>query len=458
MKDLNLDDYKGKRFHFIGVGGCSMNGLAAIMHEKGYLVTGSDRTASTNTKRLIDKGIEIHIGHDAENVQGADVVVYSAAIKKENPELAYALGHNILCLERAGLLGELSKEFKQVIGVAGCHGKTTITSMLALILLKSGVDATMHVGGEVAFIEGGTHVGSNDTLVTEACEYVESFLELRPTIAVVSNIDDDHLDYFRDIEHIYSAFSKFIGLLPQDGLLVANSDDELVRRLIGETGCAVATYGSKDADWVPVNIEFSAEGNVSFDCIYKGSNAGCVSLKIPGEHNVYNAIAAIAVAERLGVSVEQSAAALTDYTLTKRRFEYYGTVDDVDIFHDYAHHPNEIIALLAAASKRKHNRIWCVFQCNSYTRAVTLFDKYIHAFGDADYVLVPDIYPGREVDTGRIHARDLVAGIQAEHGNCVYLPAFDDIDKHLKAHWQPGDMVVALGSGDVFEKIKVLLK
>ncbi len=454
----DIKDFKGKHLHFIGIGGCSMNGLAEIMLSRGYGVSGCDKTESNYTKRLEKMGVDISIGHDAAHISNADLIINSAAIKDDHVEMAAAREKGIPVIDRADLLGQLTKQYKNVIGVSGCHGKTTITSMLAIIFDEAKYDATVHVGGEIDFLDGGTKVGCNDMFLTEACEYVESFLQFSPTIEIVHNIDDDHLDYFRDIDHIYSAFSKYVALLPADGLLLACTDDPLVVKLAAECPCRVITYGLEGADFSAKNIEYDSMGNVSYDFTHEGENLGRIILSVPGEHNVLNSLAAVSLAFDLGIPPDVCAKALIKYHLAARRFEFYGEVEGVKIFHDYAHHPNEIKACLKAASKYPHNNLFCVFQCNSYSRAKTLLQKYSESFEDADIVLVPDIYPGREIDTGIVHAKDLVAAINEKGSKCEYLPAFADIDSYLKANWKSGDMVIALGSGDVFRQIRILFE
>lgn len=458
MGKVHIDNYIGKKLHLIGVGGCSMNGLAQILAKRGYLVTGSDRNESPFTKRLGELGIPVTIGHDPKNVEGADLVVYSAAIKKENPERAQAAQLSIPELERSVVLGQLSGQYGNVVGIAGCHGKTTITSMLALISEKANLDATVHVGGFVDFLQGGTRIGNSSTFITEACEYVESFLELSPTCIVVNNIDDDHLDYFRDIEHIYQAFYKFAALMPADGVLFGSVDDPRVVRLIAESGKTAVTYGLTGGDYTAKGIETFADGGTAFTAYYKGSPLMHVNLGVPGHHNVLNALAAIAVSHHLGANTDSVAAALGEYRLTRRRFEYYGEKDGVRIYHDYAHHPAEIAACLQAARSVTQGKLWVVFQCNSYTRAKTLFCENVTCFKDADEVLVPDIYPGREVDTGLVHARDMVAAIALEGTDAKYIPTFEEIDLYLRSNWNAGDLVVTLGSGDVYIQTRVFLR
>ncbi|MFZ5975614.1 MAG: UDP-N-acetylmuramate--L-alanine ligase [Bacillota bacterium] len=460
QNEISIRDFAGKTVFFSGIGGCSMNGLARILHAKGYRVLGSDRSDSNYTQKLKRDGIQVTIGQREENVYGADLFVYTAAVKPDNPERAYATAQSIPQMDRATLLGQITREFRRVVGIAGCHGKTTITSMLALILEHGGVESTVHVGGDVAFLEGGTRVGrDSDLFVTEACEYVESFLKLSPTIEVINNIDDDHLDYYGDIDHIYAAFSRYTALLPDNGMIFGCADDPLVMRLLKESNKPYAAYGfGSEAQLRAENIVFSELGNPSFDCVLNGERLFSVSLNVPGMHNVMNALAAICVARHLGVSDGALLDALKGYTLTKRRFEDYGTVNGIHYFHDYAHHPSEIEACLNAAKHYPHNRIWCIFQCNSYSRGKTLFDKYARCFKDADFVLVPDIYPGREQDKGLIHARDLVRGIREAGKSCEYLPTFPDIRDYLKEHAREDDLVLGVGSGDVHLQLRTLME
>lgn len=446
-----------KKIHLIGIGGCSMNGLAMILQARGYEVQGSDKSESTYTKRLDELGIPVCISQKAENLGDADLVIYSAAIKPDNPERLAARERGIPEMERSVALGELSEGYKEVVGIAGCHGKTTITSMLALISELDGLDATVHVGGFVDFLQGGTRVGSHELFITEACEYVESFLTLRPTIALINNIDDDHLDYYGDIEHIVAAFRKFLALLPDNGLFIGCTDDERVRALMDEYKGKKISYGMKNADYTPENIAYGDGGFPSFDLMYKGEKLARIDMRVPGEHIVIDAMAAAATALSLGAPIELIARALSEFRNTRRRFEFIGERDGLQVYHDYAHHPAEIRAALDAASRVKKGRLYCVFQCNSYTRAKTLFCKDSDCFKKAYEVLVPDIYPGREIDDGSVHARNMVKAINAVSGNAVYLQDFDTIRAYLDRHSQPGDLILTLGSGDVYVQTKKLL-
>lgn len=451
----HIDDHK--KIHLIGIGGCSMNGLAQILRARGYDVKGSDSAVSPFTERLQELGVPVAIGQKAENIGDADLVIYSAAIKPENPERAEARRLGIPELERSVALGQLTEGYKNVVGIAGCHGKTTITSMLALISHMGAMDATVHIGGFVEFLQGGTRIGSHELFITEACEYVESFLTLRPTVALINNIDNDHLDYYKTIDNIVRAFEKFIGLLPEDGCFIACTDDFRVKTLFDNFPGNKLSYGMADADYTPANLTYDQQGCPSFELCFRGKPVCPIELHIPGKHSVIDAIAAAVVALHLGGEPETISQALSAFRNTRRRFELYGERDGIQVYHDYAHHPAEVRAALDAASRVSHRKLWCVFQCNSYTRAKTLFTGTVDCFNQADAVLVPDIFPGREKDDGSVHARDMVAGINAGGGSGIYLPTFEDIRSWLDDNAASGDIVITLGSGDVYKQTNKLL-
>lgn len=453
----SLEQLAGKRLHFVGIGGCSMSGLAQICASQGYHITGSDRNESPFTQKLASEGIAVSIGHDASHVAGADLLVFSAAIKPDNPERAEARRLGIPEMERSVLLGQLSRHYPQVVCIAGCHGKTTITSMLALILIEAGIDPTVHIGGMVEFLGSGVRVGESDLFVTEACEYVESYLTLHPSCIVLNNIDDDHLDYFRDIDHIVDSFKSFVSLMPADAPLFVCADDPRVTKLASDLGRKTVSYGLHDADYTASDIRADVDGHTVFTVMHAGKPLFAVALQVPGHHNVLNALAAIVVARHYGAPDDVIARALSQYVLTKRRFEFYGEVDGARIYHDYAHHPSEIRACLQGARSVATGRVFVVFQCNSYTRAKTLFTQNVDCFRDADIVFVPDIYPGREVDTGIVHARDMTAAICAAGTDARYIPTFEEIAVALRETWKPGDMVVTLGSGDVYIQTRKLM-
>lgn len=450
------------KVHFIGIGGCSMNGLAQILRARGYEVQGSDRSVSPFTERLTELGVPVFIGHDANNVEGCGTVIYSAAIPADNPERIRARELGIPEIERSEALGIISESYPDVIGIAGCHGKTTITSMLALIAEISNSSATVHVGGMVDFLNGGIRLGSGELFITEACEYVESFLTLHPTVVLINNIDNDHLDYFKTFDNIINAFRKFIKRMPENGLFIGCSDDEHVRALLDEFELKKLTYGLDTAfspDYYPENVEYNSLGCPAFDLMHCGERLGRIELNVPGRHNMLNAVAAATVALSRGVCFEDIARALPQFHSVQRRFEYYGERDGVKVFHDYAHHPSEIRAAMDSAVRTcKDGRVFVVFQCNSYTRAKTLFLEEMNCFGDAFEVLVPDIYPGREKDDGSVHARDMVAAVNRESNNAKYIATFEEINEYLKKNAHEGDLVLTLGSGDVYLQSRLFIK
>lgn len=456
--DIRL--YEGKKFYFIGIGGCSMSGLAQILRKLGFDVSGSDARESVFTQALTKQGITVNIGHSREQIEGAEVVVYTAAIKPDNPEYSYAVEKQLPMIERSKLLGMISSDYEEVVCIAGCHGKTTITSMLAKLTKDTASQPTIHVGGMVDFLGGGVKLGDKSFFVTEACEYVRSFLALNPKYIVLNNIDDDHLDYYKDINDIMDAFVDFLSMIPEDGLVFLNMDDENACEAVKRANVPVITYSiTQKADYHIRNIQMDQMGCPSFDVIYKDTCLGNIKLNVPGMHNAANSLAAIAVAYSIfSVNVKDAAERLLDYRLAGRRFELIGERDGVKIFHDYAHHPSEIKACLAAAKLYPHHKLWAIFQCNSFTRARTLKQKYALAFEDADVVLMPDLFPGRDIDKGDIHSKDIVELINAHSKNCIYLPTFSDIKDYLLKNWQSGDIVVTLGSGDVNKQQMILME
>lgn len=447
------------KIHFIGIGGSSMNGLALIMKNRGHQISGSDMAESPFTEYLESQGIHVIIGQKKENITDQDIVVHTAAIADTNEELAEARRKGITTLDRATFLGKITKEFGTSVGIAGCHGKTTITSMIAMIAIKTGVDPTVHIGGIVPFFEGGgTHIGTGDILITEACEYENSYLQFSLNMAVINNIDNDHLNFFGSMDNIVESFLTFVKQLPKSGLLIANADDERVRNIAAKAECAVQTYGvSSNAEWQAQNIVHHATGDTSFDVLHNQKLISSCHLKVPGEHNVQNALAAIAVCCNLGVPVDKSCKALEEYRLTKRRFEYYGKVGKMTMIHDYAHHPTELAACIKTARPLPHNKLRAVFQCHTFTRAMNHLEEFGEVLKDLDEVIVTDIYPAREIDEGKIHARDIVNSINEKGGNAVYIPDFEGVKEYLDDKKDSNDILLAMGAGDIGEKVKILL-
>jgi len=450
MNTIHIKDYKGKNVHFIGIGGISMSALAEILMSRGYNISGSDISDSSLITKLSAKGAKIRLGHFPSNVDNADIVIYTAAVKPDNPEMQQAMLNNLPILQRAELLGQIMQTFPMSIGVSGSHGKTTTTSMLSMAMLKAGLDPTVLIGGELNDLGGNVRIGQSPYFITEACEYVGSFLHFYPYIAVILNIDRDHLDYFKDIDHIYDTFLKYARLVPSDGYVIGFIDDPLVERLMGEVRCNTISFGlSKEADLYAENIEFDAKACASFEVINKGHSLGRFSLNVPGRHNIYNALATLASFKAMGLEAIEVNEALGQYTGTKRRFEYKGNRNGITVIDDYAHHPTEIEATLSTAKNLPYNNIWCVFQPHTYTRTKKLFKEFVTALRGIDHMIITDIYSAREKDTKEIHSRDLSDAISNEGENCTYIPSFDEIADYLSKNAQPGDLVITMGAGDV---------
>lgn len=450
MSTPHIRDFKDKRVHMIGIGGSSMSGLAEMLLQQGYHITGSDNTHSHAVERLEARGVRVYIGHDEKNVQGADVLVYSAAIHPDNPERAWAFAHGVPQIERAELLGQVMEGHRDAVCVSGAHGKTTASSMLAQMLLDCGLDPAVHIGGRLDALGGGTRIGSERVFVAEACEFAGSFLHMHPTIAVVLNIDEDHLDYYGDIQHIEEAFFNFCSLLPPDGLILGWGEDERVMRMINRLDRRYETFGYTAAcDWYPENVETGSLGRPSFDVIYRGEKLFRVHLNVAGRFNILNALSALAAAHALGADMQKAADSLSHFAGVHRRFEHTGDIDGVHMFHDYGHNPVEMRGALSVACDQHANRVWAVMQPHTYSRVKTLFKDYLTCTEAADFTLVTDIFAAREKDPGDINSQMIVDGMRAHGVNAVLTPTFDDTEAYLRAHWLPGDLVLTMGCGNI---------
>ena len=446
-----IDFHTPLAVHFIGIGGISMSGLAEILLEEGFHISGSDAKESALTDALEKKGARIYYGQRASNISDStDVVVYTAAIHPDNPEFARAKELGIPMLTRAELLGQIMRNYDTPIAVAGTHGKTTTTSMLSHILLKGDCDPTISVGGILPAIGGNIRVGQSETFLTEACEYTNSFLSFFPKISIILNMDADHLDFFKDIDDIRRSFRRFAELLPADGTLIINADTPEYQSITEGLPCQVITYGlENNADYTASDITYDEFGHASFNVRYKGSDLGRCSLKVPGSHNVSNALSAVAAGRLLNLSWEVIAEGLLSFTGTDRRFQYKGTVGGVTIIDDYAHHPTEIEATLKAAANYPHRKVWCVFQPHTYTRTKALLPEFAQALTLADHVVLADIYAARETDTLGISSEDLADRIRELGTPCEYFPTFDEIENFLLKNCTQGDLLITMGAGDV---------
>ncbi|WP_195971923.1 UDP-N-acetylmuramate--L-alanine ligase [Clostridium thermobutyricum] len=440
---------KQKKVHFIGIGGISMSGLAAVLLNNGFKVSGSDSKESKITNSLKEKGAEIYIGHKRENLQNVDLVVYTAAIPSDNPEILEAKENNIHLMDRAEFLGLIMKGHKYNVAVAGTHGKTTSTSMITNITLKGNLDPTILVGGELDIIGGNYRIGSSDYFVTEACEYKESFLKFYPYVGIILNIDADHLDYYRDLNHIIETFKKFSTLIPEDGYLIGYNGDKNVRGILEEAKCNTLSYGLEDADVTAKNIEFNNKGCATFTVNKKGEDLFTVSLNMPGTHNILNALSTICVGLIFNIPFEKIAEGLNECKGAHKRFEYKGEIDGITIIDDYAHHPVEIQATLNTAKKIPHGKTYCVFQPHTYTRTKTLFDEFTTAFKDSDELILMDIYAAREKDTGLVSSDELGDAIRKTGLKCTNVHSHDEAVAYLKKVAKKDDMILTVGAGDV---------
>ncbi len=460
-----IDLKKYKNIHCIGIGGIGLSAIAEILLDRGYHVSGSDMKRSDITDKLASHGAEIFIGHRAENVEKADLIVYSAAIAEENPEIRRAREKNIPLASRAQVLGTLMAEYPESIAISGTHGKTTTTSMVSIILQEAGVDPTILVGGQLDEIGGNVKIGHGSCFVTEACEYRDSFLQLRPMIEVILNIDSDHLDYFKDLDHIVRSFDQFASSVPEEGKIIAYDSNPFVSQVIKGHDNAI-TYGyGKGCDYQISDVKFDENGMPSFSVLRnyrdgKTEMLGDVQLHVPGEHNILNAAAAFACCHELGVDQNLICRMLGCYHGTHRRFDPVGATEKgVRIVDDYAHHPTEIKATLAAADKIPHRRLWCLFQPHTYTRTLALFDQFAEAFAEADILILADIYAAREKDIYNISSEELAETIREEHPDkpVYYMESFAKIADYVREHAEAGDLVLTMGAGDIYKVGRMIL-
>jgi UDP-N-acetylmuramate--alanine ligase len=452
--------YKGriKHIHFIGIGGSGMSGIAEVLLNLGYNITGSDMKASDITRRLEDLGAKIFIRHRPENINGSDVVVYSSAVKKENPEIISARGKLIPVIPRAEMLAELMR-MKYGIAIAGTHGKTTTTSMIATILGSHGMDPTVVIGGKLNSIGANARLGKGEFLVAEADESDGSFLKLSPTIAVVTNIDREHMDHYRDMDEVRGAYLAFINKIPFYGCAVLCMDHPNIQRLIPEVTRRHITYGlTAQADFSARDIGIKGL-KTSFDVWQRGRKLGRVSVRLPGEHNVYNSLAAIIVAMELDMSFEEVKDSLSNFSGVERRFQVKGEYNGVTFVDDYGHHPAEIKATLKAAKAGWDNRVVAVFQPHRYSRTKDLFDEFLSAFNDADTLVLTDIYPAGEEKIDGVSSEVLYNSIKAHgHRDVIYIPDKKDIPGCLNKITRPGDIVITLGAGNIWQVYEETIK
>lgn len=444
---------KAKHIHFIGVGGSGMYPLVQILHSKGYHISGSDNNETDTLAMERKMGVDVFLGQRKENINGADLIVYTAAIMNDNPELCAAKSSGIPTIERAELLGYLTLQYQNCICVCGTHGKTTTTSMLAQVLVQSKLDPTVVIGGKLPLIHGSGCVGKSELMVCEACEFHDHFLQLYPDIAVLLNVDADHLDYFGTLENVIRSFHKFASMASKT-IIYHGDDANTIKAVEGITGKKMISFGwSKDCDIYPANIVHEGAQS-TFELYAFGKSIGKFTIHVPGKHNILNAAAAIAAAMEARASIEQIQEPLSQFRGAARRFEILGTVHEITIADDYAHHPAEIAATLKAAKELHFNQVWAVFQPFTYSRTKLLMDDFAKALSLADHVVMSEIMGSREKNTDGVYTSQLAEKIPG----AVWYPGFEEIADYVMGHAQPGDLILTLGCGDVNKCANMMLK
>ncbi len=429
-----------------------MSGLAEILVKEGFTIEGSDRDESDVTRRLVEAGIRVLHPQSAENVPAdADFVVYTAAISEDNPEFVRCKELSLPMMTRAELLGQITDQYAKSIAVAGTHGKTTTTSMISQILLQGACDPTISVGGILPSIGGNVRYGASDIFLTEACEYTNSFLSLHPRYSVILNVEADHLDFFKDLDDIRNSFRLFASQTADDGYLIINEAITDYRTLCADTSAKVITFGtSESADWWASDISYDEKGHPSFVPVGPKGSLPAVQLRVPGHHNIENALAAIAAAHSMGIQDDVIRDGLEAFTGANRRFQYKGTVNGITIIDDYAHHPTEIAATISAARNASHNRLVVAFQPHTYTRTLALLDDFAEALSKADLVLLGEIYAAREKDIYGIHSEDLAKKINERGTECHSFADFSDIEKFIQKKCVNGDLLITMGAGNIY--------
>ena len=447
--------------HFIGIGGISMSGIAELFLDKGFKVSGSDLHESAVTKRLESLGIKVYYSQVSENITpDIGLVVYTAAIHEDNPEFMRVKELGIPMLDRADCLGQIMSHYKNAVAVAGTHGKTTTTSMLSYVYLAADLDPTISVGGILSGIHGNMRLGKSENFIMEACEYANSFLSFTPTTAIVLNVEAEHLDFFGTLENERLSFTKFIDLLPENGLLVINNEIADLNALIQNKNIRVVQYGlrpvgGKAPDYTAANITYNELGFARYELIVRGENKGLIELSVTGEHNVLNSLAVIAASlepstiYKDGIALDRVKEGLKNYTGTERRFQYKGERDGYTIVDDYAHHPTEIRATLEAAKRVKHNRLIVAFQPHLYSRTKTFLHEFAEVLSMADIVVFAEIYAAREENPGDISS-DNIREIMSKNGHKAYFfKTFDEVENFLIHTCKPGDLLITMGAGDI---------
>ena len=451
--------FQNKTIHFIGIGGISMSGIAEIVKSLGANVTGSDITESELTQKLSEDGMAIKYGHHPEMIENADIVVYTAAIHEDDPERIETKKLNKENYERAEFLGIISQEYQNCLCISGTHGKSTTTGMVSLIFLEAKLNPTIQIGAMLSQINGNTYIGDNNYLIMESCEYVDSFLHFHPTGIIITNIDNDHLDYFKNLDNIKKSFNKYVNLLPENGILIKNNDDTNSNNVEKGYEGKIITYGIKNnSDFMAKNISKNDLGHYSFDIYYHDELLTTINLNINGYHNIYNTLAAFALSHNYIKDINTIKNGLEKYRGVGRRFEYLGTYNGAYIYDDYAHHPTEIKTTLESVKEVKHNKDYCIFQSHTYSRTKEHLDAFADVLSKFDNIIIAPIYPAREINTFNISEDMLVDKIKEKNPNVIYLDSFAKITDYIKNNVQEKDLVITVGAGPVNKISQDLVK
>ena len=455
VSELKRNLKPGCRAHLVGIGGVSMAPLAEVLHGMGVVVSGSDMRESKTVEHLRSLGIQVNIGHFPEGAKGADLVIRTAAVHDDNPEISGARQAGIPVYERAQAWGALMSDYKHALCISGTHGKTTTTSMCTHIVMAAQMDPTVMIGGTLPLLHAGHRVGKGDTIILESCEYCNSFLSFRPTTAVILDIEADHLDFFKDLADVENSFRRFADLVPAEGgVVVANADDRNTMDTLDGLNRDVITFGMGSyADIYCENVEYVG-GAGHFDLMRNGEKLTHVELSVPGKHNVENALAAAAAALTIGVSPDAIAAGLHSYRGAERRFQFKGEYNGAMVYDDYAHHPGELHVLLDTAKTLGYDRIICAFQPHTYTRTKALFGDFVHELQRPDITILAEIYAAREKNTVGISSQDIADNIPG----AIYCPTLADVTAKLKELARPGDLILTVGAGDIYQAGEALVQ
>ncbi len=442
-----------KKIHFIGIGGSGMCPLAEILHTRGYEISGSDNNTGDNIDKLRKLGMNVILGQKAENIEGAEIIIYTSAILETNPELIAAKNSGIPCFERNKLFGAITRKYSNCIGVCGTHGKTTVTSMLAQILIMAEKDPTALIGGRLPLIDSHGRAGETDLMVCEACEYQAHFLELSPDVALILNIDEDHLEFFKNLDNIIKCFTEFS--LLTTNTLIYNGDDENTVKAVKDVEKKKITFGLKNTnDYYAENITYNRGSFPEFDVICKGEKAAHLALSIPGEHNICNALGAFAAAVNAGCTYDECRKGIEAFAGAGRRFEVLGEYQGITIADDYAHHPQELQVTLEAVMKMGYNTVWAIFQPFTYSRTSILFDDFVRVLQIPDKCVMTEIMGSREVNTYGIYTKDLAEKIPGS----VWYNTFEEVVDHVLKNAKKGDIVLTLGCGDIYKAAKMMVE